>query len=138
SPAYRLGQLTALVVSNVAGWGADEPCHAVLLAVLAHVDALQRSFVVEQELGERLGQLGLADAGRAEEQEGAGRTVGIGHPGPATTDRVGDDTHCLVLADNPSAELLLHAKQLAGLTLQQTTRGDARPRTDHVGHVVRA
>jgi hypothetical protein len=33
--------------------------------------------VVEQEFGERLGQLGLADAGRAEEHERADRTVRI-------------------------------------------------------------
>ena len=33
--------------------------------------------IVEQEFGERLGQLGLADAGGAEEQEGAERPVGV-------------------------------------------------------------
>jgi hypothetical protein len=49
----------------------------VLLAVLAHVDAHHGALVVEEELGERLGQLGLADAGgprkRNEPVGGSGR-----------------------------------------------------------------
>ena len=36
-----------------------------------------RALVVEQELGERARRLGLAHAGGAEEDERAGRTVGI-------------------------------------------------------------
>ena len=49
--ADRLGQLPALVVADVAGWGADEARHRVLLAELAHVHTHQRVVVVEQELG---------------------------------------------------------------------------------------
>ena len=61
-----------------------------LLHVLAHVDADHRVLVVEQELGQRPGQLGLADAGRAEEDEGADRPVRVLQPGPGAADRVGD------------------------------------------------
>ena len=39
--------------------------------VLGHVDADHLLLVAEQELGHRLGQLGLADAGRAQEQQHA-------------------------------------------------------------------
>ena len=38
--------------------------------------------VVEQELGERPGQLGLADAGRAEEHERPDRAVRVGRGRP--------------------------------------------------------
>ena len=69
--AHLLGQLAALVVAHIARRGAKEAAHRVRLAVLAHVDAQQRLVVVEQEARQRLGQLGLADAGRAKEQEGA-------------------------------------------------------------------
>jgi hypothetical protein len=74
---HRFGELTALLVADVAGRRADEPGNTVLLAVLAHVDPHDGPFVVEQELGQRLGELGLADAGRSEEQERAGRSVGV-------------------------------------------------------------
>ncbi len=88
--ADRLGELAALVVADVAGRRTDQPRHRVLLGVLAHVDADDRPLVVEQEVRERLGQLGLADAGRAEEQERAGRPVGVGDAGPGAPDGVGD------------------------------------------------
>ena len=41
--------------------------------ILGHVDADHLLLVAEQELGDRLRQLGLADAGRAEEQQHAVR-----------------------------------------------------------------
>jgi hypothetical protein len=50
----------------------------VLLHELAHVDAHHVVFAVEQEAGQRLAQLRLADAGGAEEQERAQRPVRVG------------------------------------------------------------
>ena len=67
----RLGQLAALLVADVAGRRADQARDGELLHVLAHVDPDHRVLVVEQELGEGPGELGLADAGRSEEQERA-------------------------------------------------------------------
>ena len=94
-PSHRLGQLTALVVADVAGRRTDEPGHGVLLAVLAHVDADHRALVVEQELRQRLCQLGLADAGRAEEHERAGGPVRVGDAGPGAAHRIGHRLHGL-------------------------------------------
>ena len=77
APSDRFGQLAALLVADVPGRRADEPRDRVLLHVLAHVEADQRALVVEHELGERAGELGLADPRWAEEDEGADRTVRI-------------------------------------------------------------
>src|SRR6202042_950410 len=49
------------------GGGAEQPGARVLLHVLGHVELDQRVFVTEQELRERLGQLGLTDTRRAGE-----------------------------------------------------------------------
>ena len=68
-PAHGLGQLAALAVADVAGRRADQPRDRVRLAELGHVDPDERLLGREQPLRERLDQLGLADAGRAEEQE---------------------------------------------------------------------
>ena len=62
---HRLGELAALLVADVARRRADQARDGVLLHVLGHVDADHRLLVVEEELGERARQLGLADAGRA-------------------------------------------------------------------------
>ncbi len=61
---HRLGEHAALVVADIARRRADQAADRVLLHELAHVDADHRLVVVEQELGDRLGELGLADAGR--------------------------------------------------------------------------
>ena len=105
---HRLGELAALVVADVAGRRADQPRHRVLLGVLAHVDADDRPLVVEQEVGQRLGQLGLADAGRAEEQERAGRPVRVGDAGARAAYGVGDGVDRRLLADQALADDGLH------------------------------
>ena len=69
APAHGLGQLAAVAVADVAGRRADQPRDRVRLAELGHVDPDERLLGREQPLRERLDQLGLADAGRAEEQE---------------------------------------------------------------------
>ena len=72
---HGLGELAALLVADVAGGRADEAADRVLLHVLGHVERDERLLVAEEELGERLGQLGLPDAGRAEEDERARRAA---------------------------------------------------------------
>ena len=84
----RFGQLAGLVVADISGRRADHPRHRVLLLVLGHVDPHHRLLVVEQELGQRARQLGLADAGRPEEQEAAERPVRILQPGARAADGV--------------------------------------------------
>ena len=64
SAPHRLGQRTALVIADIARRRADQARYRMLLHVFRHVDAHHRVLVVEQEIGERLGELGLADAGR--------------------------------------------------------------------------
>ena len=88
--AHGLRQLAALVVADVAGRRADQARHRVPLLVLAHVDPDHRLLVVEHELGERACELGLADTGRAEEDERADRPVGILQPGARAPQRVRD------------------------------------------------
>jgi hypothetical protein len=86
----------------------------VLLHVLAHVDADHRALVVEQELGQRLGQLGLADAGGAEEQERADRPVGVLQAGARAAHRARHRADRGVLADDALAQALLELAQLRG------------------------
>ena len=68
-PPHRLGQSSAFLVADIAGRGADKPGDRVLLHIFGHVDAHERALVIEQERRKRLGELGLADAGWAQEHE---------------------------------------------------------------------
>ena len=76
--ADRLGQLAALVVADVAGRRADEAATTANFSMYSLMSMRTIAvLVVEQELGEGAGQLGLADAGRAEEQERADRPARV-------------------------------------------------------------
>ena len=86
--AHRLGEIAALLVADVARRRADQARHRVLLHELGHVDADHGLFGVEQELRQRLAQLGLADAGGPEEQERAVRPARIGEARARAADRI--------------------------------------------------
>jgi hypothetical protein len=103
-----VGEQAALVEADVAGRGADEAADGVLLHVLGHVEAEQRD---GEQLGEGLGELGLADAGRAGEQERADRLVGAREAGAGPLDRGGDGGDGLVLAEHEVGEALLEVLQ---------------------------
>ena len=59
---HGLGQQATLVETDIARWRADQPADRVALHVLAHVKADQLD---AQDIGQLLGNLGLAHAGRA-------------------------------------------------------------------------
>ena len=72
----------------------------MLLLVFAHIEPDHRLIVVEQKLGERAGEFGFADAGRAEEDERTDGPVGVVHPGAGADHGVGHGFHGFVLADD--------------------------------------
>ena len=67
--ADSLGQLTALLVTDIAGCRADQTRNAVLLHVLGHIDPDHILLIVKQGSCKCLGKLCFADTGRSEEQE---------------------------------------------------------------------
>ena len=103
---------------------------------LAHVDLDERVVVAEQEVGQRLGQLGLTDTGRAGEDERAGRPLRVLQAGTGTTDRLGDGLDGVLLADDPLVDLVLHAQQPSGLLLGQLEHRDAGPVAQHLGDLL--
>ena len=78
-----------------------------------HVQAHQVLLVAEQLGGERLDQLGLAHAGRAEEQERTQRPVAVGQSGARAADRARHLRHGLVLPHHARGQPRLQVAQLA-------------------------
>ena len=83
--------------------------------------------VAEQELGEGLGQLGLADAGRAQEDERAAGALGVLESGTGAADGLADRLDGVGLADLPLVQLVLHADELGRLLFGELVDGDAGP-----------
>ena len=102
----------------------------MLLHVLGHVEADQRVVAAEQEIRERARQLGLADAGRAEEHEAADRTVRVLQPRARAADGARHRRDGPLLADDAAVELLLHAQQLVALVLIDRRERHAGPLGD--------
>ena len=136
--ADRLGQVAALLVADVARRRADEPRDRMPLLELRHVDADQMLLRVEQEFGERLAQLGLADARRAEEQERAVGAVRIGQARARAPDRVRHQAHGLVLADDAPVQRILDVQQLVALALHHLRHRNAGRARDHLGDLLGA
>ena len=105
----------------------------MLLAELAHVELDQRVLVAEQELGERLGQPGLTDAGRAGEDERPAGTLRVLQAGTGTPDRPGERLDGLLLADDALVQLVLHLEQPGGLLLGELHDRDAGRDGEHLG-----
>src|SRR2546430_14458538 len=106
------------LVADVARGRADHARHGVLLHVLGHVEPYERLLVVEQELGQRAGGLGLADAGGAEEDERAGGTVGVLQAGPGPPHGVRHGGERLRPPDHAPGEPILEMRQTLALGLE--------------------
>ena len=106
--ADRVDQQAALLEADVSRRRADQPRDGVLLHVLAHVEAHELVAEVQREL---LGELGLADAGRAGEQEAAGRAIRLAEAGARSLDGARDGADRLLLAEHHAAERFLERAQ---------------------------
>jgi hypothetical protein len=123
--AHGLGELAALLVADVAGRRAHQPADGVALLVLAHVQAHHVVLGVEQRLGQRTRELGLAHPGGAEEDERPDRPARVLDPGAGADDRVGDELDRLVLADDTLVQDLVETQQL--LALASISRATGMP-----------
>src|ERR1017187_7806534 len=99
-PAHGLGELSALVVTDVARRRANHAAHGMLLLVFRHVEPDHRRLIVEEEFRESPGELGLADTRGAEEKERADRSLRVFHAGTGPANGRGNRLHGLVLPDD--------------------------------------
>src|SRR6185503_21007691 len=90
SPPHRLGQHAAGAVTDVARRRAFQLRYRMRLLVLREIDRDEIALATVQRVGERVCRLGLADAGRPDEQEYADRLERIGEPGTIRLDTFRD------------------------------------------------
>ena len=73
--AHRLGQLAALIVAHIARRRTNQPCHRVLLHVLAHVDADHAALIIKERFCQCLCQLSFTNTSWSQENKGTNRPV---------------------------------------------------------------
>ena len=130
--AHGLGQLAALLIADVSRRRTDQTRDAEFLHILGHVDTDHVLLVVKQGLRQRLGQLGLADARGAEEQEAADGAVRVRDAGAGAQDSVRDLLHGLVLTDDPLMQRVRQAEQLLAFAFDELGDRDTGPAGDDV------
>ena len=134
--AHRFCQLAAFIIPHIAGRGADQAGHRVLLHVFAHVNADHVLHIVKQHFRQRLGQLGLAYAGRSQEDEGADGTVGVLDARTGTDHSIRHGFHRFILADDMLMEGCFQMYQFLPFPGTQTLYRNAGPGADYPGDVV--
>jgi hypothetical protein len=108
----------------------------VPLHELGHVEADHRVLGAKVVARERLGELRLADAGGAGEDEGRDGAVGVLEADARAADRARDRGHRLLLPDHAPVEDLLHLDEALGLVGGDFLDRDARPLADDVRDVL--
>ena len=116
-PADGFGQHAAFVIADIARRRADQTGDGVLFHEFRHVDAHHRLVVIKEVFRQRLGQFGLAHAGRPEEQEAAQRTAFVLQTGARTAHGAADGADRLMLTDDAFAKLVFHAQKFLAFAL---------------------
>lgn len=102
---YRLRELAAITVADVARRRADESGDAMTLSELTHIDTNQRLFTAEDLPRQCLRQIRLPYARRAKEEEGSDGMLSVTQPETSTLHGTADDCYGIILSDDAAAEL---------------------------------
>ncbi len=133
---HAFGQLSALLVTHVTRRRTNQARDGELLHILTHIDSDQVVFRSEETFGYLLGQLRLTNAGRAQEEEGAHRFVGVLQPGAVAADGLYHLADRFVLADDYFAQGGLHLHEPAAFVFRNLVDRDARHHRDGAGNIV--
>ena len=118
-------EVAALVIADISRRRADQTGDAMLLHVFRHINADHGLFTIEEERGERLRELGLADTRGSKEEERAVRPVRVRESCAASLNRFRDLSHGLILTDHAFRQFLTHVKELLTLALHHFRHRDA-------------
>ena len=105
----------------------------MLFHVLTHVELDNGVFVIKEELGQGLGQFGLAHACWPQEDKGSTGTLGVLQTGARTANGTAERDDRLVLANDALVQLVFHAQQFGRLFFGQSVDRDAGPHGQHFG-----
>ena len=125
--AHLFGELAALVIADIARRRTDHARHTVLLHVFGHIDTHHGVLVAEERFGQRLAQLGLADACGPEEDKRANRALGVSQADTAAADGLGDRGNRFVLPDDTRMQCIFQMEQAFAFVFGDARRRDARP-----------
>ncbi len=105
----------------------------MLFHIFRHVQTQDGAFIVKQELSQRLGEFGLADAGGADKDERSNGAVGVLQACTSAAYRIGHRFERVVLSDHAGTQVFLHGEELFALTLHHLVDRHTGPAADDRG-----
>ena len=135
--ADLLGELSRLVIADVARGRADDAGDREFLHKLRHVKADQALRRIEQVGRKLLDKLGLADAGGADEDKAHGLALDL-KADAASADRGADGVHRLILPDDMRFEASVQIRKALELIGPHGGCGDLGPELDDPCEVIHA
>ena len=128
-----LGELAALVVTDVTRRATDELGDLELATELGHVEADECILAAKEVLGERLGELGLARAGGTQEDKAAAGATRVLERRTAAAHGLGNCLDSLILTDDARLEHAFGLQQATALALGKRGHRHARSHGHDVG-----
>ena len=128
-------ELAPFIIADISRRSPDQTGYGMLFHVFRHIDADDVAFVIEEGFRQGLGQFGLADTGRAEEDEGTNRTVRVFDTGTGTDDGIADDADGIVLADDPFMQRFVEVQEFFPFAGHHLGDRDAGPAADDLGDI---
>ena len=133
--AHGLGQLPALLVSDIAGRCADQPCHGVPLHIFGHIQAQQGFFAAKPAGCQGARQLGLAHAGGSQKQQRPDGLARLAQTGAAAAYGGGNGGNSAGLPDHAFVQALFQQAQPLPLGFVDAVGGYAARLADDVGDI---
>ncbi|OQA08531.1 MAG: hypothetical protein BWY66_00947 [bacterium ADurb.Bin374] len=121
--ADRVGELSTLLVSDVAGRRADQARDGVLFHIFTHIETQEGD---PERLRHLARHLGLANTRRSGKQEAAHRPPLATQPGTRTFDAGHEGLDGLVLAENDAPEHIVERLEPVGIRRRDAGRWNAR------------
>ena len=132
--AHLLGELSALLITDIPRRRADEPGDIEALSVFAHVDADKGILCAEHLLCEALGKIGLTYTRRPEEHERADRMIRIFQSDAVSLDGFHHLVDGTVLADDKLLQLRTHIAKALALSLSHALHRNASHHRHDIGN----
>ena len=138
APSDLLGELSGILIANIARRRPDEAANRVTLTVFRHVDAQHGGIVIKHELGECASHFGLPHPSRTEEEERPNGTARVTNAGTCAPDRIRDGRDRLVLVNHTVVKSVFHIQQPLCFFLKHPCDRDTGDARDHVGNILLA
>mmetsp|Transcript_18269 Transcript_18269/g.42587 ORF Transcript_18269/g.42587 Transcript_18269/m.42587 type:complete len:234 (+) Transcript_18269:702-1403(+) len=134
--ANAIGELTLLIVSDVAWRTANELGHRMSFHELTHVQANHGFFLSKVCCSKCLAQLCLANACRATEDERSNRSIWVLEASASSTHSLGDSCHGLILPDDTVVKGILQLDKAGRFVGGDLLNRNTSPLRDNCSYVV--